>query len=108
MEAAEDTGDRFEPHGLEGAGRSLYSSTDEDVAVRLRLAPAARWVAEYYVASDLRELEDGSVEVTLPARRLGWVARLLLRLGPDAAVLDPPELAEEARDLARRAIGRYR
>jgi proteasome accessory factor C len=103
-----ETGERFEPRGLAGAGRALYSSTDDDVAVRLRLAPAARWVAEYYVCTEVRELDDGSVEVTLPARRLGWVARLLLRLGPDATVLNPPELADQVRELARRAIGRYR
>ena len=33
------TGEGFEPRGLEGAGRSLYTPTEEDVAVRLRLRP---------------------------------------------------------------------
>ena len=78
------------------------------MAVRLRLRPAARWVAEYYVSTDLVEGEDGSVAVTLPARRLDWIALLLLRLGPDAEVLEPPELGERARELARRTLDRYR
>jgi proteasome accessory factor C len=104
----EDLGETFEPRGLAGAGRSLYSSTEADVSVRLRLRPAARWVAEYYASTDLVEEADGSVEVSLPARRLGWIALLLLRLGRDAEVLDPPELAEQVRDLARRTLARYR
>jgi predicted DNA-binding transcriptional regulator YafY len=35
------------------------------------------------------------------------VARLLLRVGPEATVLDPPELQAEVRDLARRTLDRY-
>ena len=47
------------------------------------------------------------LEVTLPARQLGWVARLLLRVGSDAEVVAPPELADEVRDLASRTLARY-
>jgi predicted DNA-binding transcriptional regulator YafY len=43
----------------------------------------------------------------MPAGRLGWVARLLLRVGADAEVLAPPELAEELRRLALRTLARY-
>ncbi|HEX6130140.1 MAG TPA: WYL domain-containing protein, partial [Actinomycetota bacterium] len=73
----------------------------------LRLRPGARWVAEYYATTDLVELPNGSVEVTLPSRRLAWVARLLLRLGPDADVLEPSELEDRVRDEARAALARY-
>ena len=38
-----------------GAGRDLYSPTGEDVSVRLRLRPAARWIAEYYATTELEE-----------------------------------------------------
>ncbi len=71
----------------------------DDVPVRLRLRPAARWIGEYYATTETLELEDGELEVTLPARQLGWVARLLLRVGPDAEVVAPPELADEVREL---------
>ena len=107
IRVAEPTGERFEPRGLEGAGRALYTPTEEDVAVRLRLAPGARWIAEYYATSEAVERHDGSLDVVLPARSLGWVARLLLRVGPEATVLDPPELQAEVRDLARRTLDRY-
>jgi proteasome accessory factor C len=98
----------FEPRGLAGAGRALYSPTSEDVPVRLRLRPAARWVAEYYVTTDVVERDDGTTEVTLPARRLDRIAGLLLRLGEDAEILEPQELSQTVRDIARRTLAGYR
>ena len=107
IRSAELTDVPFEPHGLQGAGRALYTPTEEDVPIRLRLAPQARWVGEYYATEDEVELPDGSLEVTLPAKTLGWVARLLLRVGRDATVIDPPELAAQVSALARRTLDRY-
>jgi proteasome accessory factor C len=107
IRSAELTDDTFEPRGLQGAGRALYTPTEEDVAIRLRLAPGARWIGEYYATEDEVELPDGSLEVTLPAKTLGWVARLLLRVGHDATVIDPPELSAQVSDLARRTLDRY-
>jgi len=104
---AELTGDRFHPRGLEGAGRELYSPSGKDLTVRLRLRPGARWIAEYYATTDRVELDDGSLEATLPAKQLEWVANLLLRVGPHAEILDPPQLAELVREQARRALENY-
>src|SRR5439155_7619680 len=104
---ATDTTETFEPRGLAGAGRQLYTPTEADVPVRLRLHPGARWIAEYYATTEPVE-RDESLEVTLPARQLGWVAGLLLRVAPDAEVLDPPELGERVRELAERTLARYR
>ena len=108
IRSAERTGERFSPRGISGAGRALYTPTDQDVAVRLLLAPAARWVAEYYAVTDTSERSDGSLEVTLPSKRLGWVAALLLRLGSDAEILTPTDLRGRVKDLAERALERYR
>jgi len=102
-----ETDRRFRPRGLEGAGRPLYTQGEHDVAVRLRLRPDARWVAEYYATVDVSTFDDGSVEVTLPARQTAWVARLLLRLGPDAEVVEPAELRTQTRAIAEAALARY-
>jgi proteasome accessory factor C len=102
------TGIGFEPRGLEGAGRALFTPTGDEVPVRMRLGPGARWIAEYYVTEHAVELEDGSLEVTLPSARLGWVAGLLLRVGSDAEVIAPPEAVEAVEDLARHTLTRYR
>jgi proteasome accessory factor C len=105
---ARPAGVTFEKRGLAGAGRALYSPTAEDVPVRLRLGSGARWVAEYYVTTDVVDRADGTVDVTLPARRLDRVARLLLRLGGEVTVLSPPELSEKVRELARETLRAYR
>lgn len=107
VRSAVRTGATFAPRGLEGAGRDLYSPTGEEVAVRLRLRPAARWIAEYYATTHVKELDDGGLDVTLPARQLGWVARLLLRVGDDAEVVEPPDLRDDVRRLARDTLARY-
>jgi proteasome accessory factor C len=104
----EPTAESFEPRGLEGAGRPLYTPSDEDIEVRLRLGPSARWIAEYCTATEVTELSDGRAEVSLPTRQLGWVARLVLRAGTAAEVIAPPELANEVRSLAGQTIAHYR
>jgi proteasome accessory factor C len=102
-----ETGDTFEPRGLAGAGRELYTGSEEDVEVRLRLGEGVRWVAEYYVVSDSRD-RDGSLEVTLPTKSLAWVPKLVLRLGGAVEVLAPEELRTATRELAGEALRRYR
>ncbi|HEX9312977.1 MAG TPA: WYL domain-containing protein [Actinomycetota bacterium] len=102
------TGLRFEPRGLAGRGRALYTRTDRDVPVRLALGPGARWVAEYYEVETKREGADGSLEVTLPTKELAWVAKLVLRLGGEARVLDPPELLTLVAETAWKTLSLYR
>jgi proteasome accessory factor C len=108
IRSAEETGNRFDPRGLTGAGRPLYSRSDRDVLVRLLLAPAARWVAEYYVTESVRERPDRRLEVTFPARDLEWVVKLVLRLGGEAEVLEPEALGRMVRQAAGDALRRYR
>ncbi len=107
IRSADSTGERFEPRGLAGAGRPLYSPTDRDVSVRLLLKPAARWVAEYYEIAEEVERQDGCLEAVLPASRLEWVTRLLLRLSGDAEVIEPEALRALVRDLAGRTRKPY-
>ena len=107
IRSVERTGAGFEPRGLEGAGRPLYTPGQDDLRVRLRVSPAARWVAEYYETSEERELEGGGLELVIPASRLGWLERLILRLGPDVEILEPQGLKDRVRELAGRTRKRY-
>jgi len=107
IRSVEPTGVRFEPRGLQGAGRPLYTPGRDDVSVTLRLAPAARWVGEYYETVRETELPDGRLEVELPAGRLAWLERLLLRLGVDAEAMAPEVLKDRVRDLAVLTRKRY-
>ena len=108
VRTVEETEERFEPRGLAGAERPLYTRSDRDVSVHLRLGPGARWVAEYYVVEEVREVGDGALEVTLPAKDLQWVTKLVLRLGGEARVLGPPELEAAVREMAARTLAPYR
>ena len=107
MRGIRPTGERFEPRDLVGQGRPMYSPGAADIRVRLRLGPGARWVAEYYEVEEEREA-DGLLEIVLPTKDLSWVAKLLLRLGGEAEVLDPPELVEAAGRALEATLGRYR
>ncbi len=98
---------RFEPRGLAGAGRPLYTPTGEDVEVRLVLHPGARWVAEYYETTSEVDLPDGTLEIVLPAKRLEWVARLMLRLAGEARIVGPEVLKDRVRELVSRTLERY-
>ena len=100
------TDERFEPRGLAGAGRPLYTRSREDIPVRLRLKPPARWVAEYYEVEKTAE-RGGEIEVTLPTKQLAWVAKLMLRLGGQATVVEPEDLRDHTRDLARSTLSLY-
>ncbi|WP_433798585.1 helix-turn-helix transcriptional regulator [Actinomycetospora sp. CA-084318] len=73
----------------------------------LRLAPAARWVAEYYPMEDVVADDDGSARVHMRYGDRAWMVRLLLGLGETVEVLWPPELAAERADRAREALAAY-
>jgi proteasome accessory factor C len=77
--------------------------------VTLDLAPAARWVVETYPVEDVREQDEGRILVRLAVSATPWLQRLLLRLGPDARVVeaDDATLHRAGRDAARRLLGRY-
>lgn len=65
--------------------------TEEEVpSVTLRLQPAAFWVSEYFPIGERRDAPGGCIDVTLPVSSEAWLMRLLLRLAPHAAVLEPP------------------
>ncbi|MGH9129810.1 MAG: helix-turn-helix transcriptional regulator [Acidimicrobiales bacterium] len=66
-----------------------------------------RWVVESYPTLGAEEAGDGRLKVTLAVGGLAWLERLLLRLGPDAEVVDPPELADAGRRAASRLLGMY-
>jgi len=86
----------------------VFRPRPEDTRVTVRLAPDADWVLEAYPTEGARQERDGSWRVVLVASERAWLERLLLRLGPAAEVLDPPEWRAAAAAAARRVLARYR
>jgi proteasome accessory factor C len=74
--------------------------------VTLHLAPAARWVVDYYPVESVIEQPDGLL-VGIRTADLAWLRQLVLRLGGAARVLDPPALAEDVRRTAQSALAAY-
>jgi proteasome accessory factor C len=105
------TGHRFEPpvRGDEAHfGKTVYHPRAEDPRVTLELAPEAAWVVESYPSEETRERSDGSWRVVLAVSERAWLERLLLRLGPAARVVAPPELRAVGAEAAKRLLTRYR
>jgi len=65
----------------------FFTAADDVRTVTLRLAPEARWVAEYYSVTAERPQQDGSLEVDLVVADTRWLTRLLLRVAPHATVV---------------------
>ena len=49
----------------------------------------ARWVVEEYPVDEVKERRNGQVEVRLPVSSDRWLAKLLIRSGPNAVLVEP-------------------
>jgi proteasome accessory factor C len=107
IRAVRPTGVRFEAGSVSFEPGEVYNPRRTDPRVRLRLSPAAAWVPEAFPAESVTELTGGETEVVLAVSEPAWLDRLLLQLGPEAKVVDPPEMARAAADTARRVLERY-
>ena len=104
---AESTAERFEIPAEPPPPVVRYSPGEEDVRATIRLAPHARWVTEYYPVDVLEEADDGGVVVEFSASDPSVAARLLVRLGDGASLIDGAEVAAAAEDLRTRILARY-
>jgi proteasome accessory factor C len=107
VRALEPTGEHFEPSDRE-PDPSVYRPRPEDPRVTILLRPEARWVVEAYPTEMVVEEPDGRQRVVLAVSGRAWLERLLLRLGPAAEAVDPPQQAEIGRAAAARLLARYR
>lgn len=111
--------DRIESYSLTGSSAEPSSQplptpgswfTDGSIPrVVMRVAPPARWAIERYPI-DQREGpdDDGWVTVTMPIVSEPWFARMLVRLGADAEVVEPSDLRAIGRQASERVLARYR
>lgn len=87
--------------------KGLFQPDELDPVAVLDLEPAARWVAEYYPVERQQELDEGGLRIWLKYSNNGWLQRLVLRLGGQATLNEPTELAQEVRLRARAALAHY-
>lgn len=100
-----ETDERFEVPAERPVPHVGYVPSDGDVSAVIRLRPPARWVVEYYPVTIVRE---DPLEIRFSASDPAIIARLLLRLGPDAELLEGAQVREALDDVRRRVAARYR
>jgi proteasome accessory factor C len=107
IRSAQATDDHFTPPESPPPPEVGYTPGVDDVQATIRLRPGAEWVADYYPVEIVSEDEDGRT-VVFSAADPAVAARLLLRLGDGAELLEGSEVADRLTDLRRRVLGRYR
>lgn len=99
-------GEIFDPPDGSAPGE-VFVPGPEARSVRLAIPSSSRWVVEAYPCADVDERAGGGLVVTLAVAGTAWLERLLLRLGPEAEVIDPPDLIDAGRRAAERILAAY-
>jgi proteasome accessory factor C len=86
---------------------SLFDGDPALPSARLRVAPSASWMFDYYPMREVLELPDGSCEAVMTYASEDWMTRLVLGFGPAVRVLEPASLAQRVRDAAAAALESY-
>jgi proteasome accessory factor C len=85
----------------------LFQPASDDLLATVDLQPGARWVADYYPHEGAEELADGGLRLRLRVSDPAWLVRLTLRLGGQARVVIPSDIAERVRREAEHALRAY-
>jgi proteasome accessory factor C len=90
-----------------GPDTSLFDADPSLPSARLRIAPSATWMFDYFPMRMVSELPDGSCEVQMTYASEEWMARLVLGFGAAVQVLAPSSLAERVQGAAEAALRAY-
>lgn len=101
------TGEHFTPRPVDPVIERGWFADGPSTEVVLWVTGEGRWVVETYPVVSVEADGDG-LRVRLPVASERWLARLLLRLGPRARVLEPATLAGVGREAAVLVLTRYR
>lgn len=104
LDVAADPPPAAQPRDL---SEGLFQPAADDMLATVDLVPGARWVADYYPHESADDLPDGGLRVRLRVSDPAWLVRLALRLGGQARIVIPSELAERVQQEARRALQAY-
>jgi proteasome accessory factor C len=85
----------------------VFTPHADDQLVRVALGPGAAWVSDYYPTESVEPVPGGGAVIALRTADTAWLRRLMWRLGSQATVLEPAELALAVRQGARSALDAY-
>jgi len=103
---ARATGAGAESHGPRPVADSWAETLAQASVVHLAVSDEAAWIGEYYPTREVTRSASGTA-VTLSVVEPSWLVRLLLSLGDQVRRVDPPDVAQIARDLARTTLEEY-
>lgn len=86
---------------------AVYFESDQAMSVTLEIDPRANWVCDYYPLTSQELLDDGWIRISLKAGGTAWLERLLLRLGPEARLIEPESLKQKLKATAASMARRY-
>jgi proteasome accessory factor C len=89
-------------------GEAAFVPGPDATVARVAVDDSGRWLIDAFPHLGIDRLADGRTVISLAVASTVWFDRLLLRLGPHAEVLDPPELVASGRLAAQRLLARYR
>lgn len=98
--------EEFQPPSEPPEPQVRYTPSEEDVRCRIALRRAARWVLDYYPVDVVEESDEETV-IDFSAGDPSVAARLLLRLGDRARLLEGQEVRAELESLGERILARY-
>ena len=106
IRTATPTGDRFTPNPTSSDATIRYTAGDDDVHVTIRLVGEARWVADYY---PVEVIDDGpdAMTIQMSVGDAAVAARLLIRLGSNAVLLEGSDAANATANLRSRILEIY-
>jgi predicted DNA-binding transcriptional regulator YafY len=108
IRSVEPTGDTFDPPDEPPPPMVSYTPSETDAQAVLRLGPRARWVVDYYPVEILEdEGAEGQITLRFSAADPTVAARLLLRLGPDAELIEGEEVGARLAELRAAILSRY-
>ena len=108
IDSARLTNEHFEPRAVSIPDSLSIAAGDDTVEATIVIPPEARWIVETYPVEHALEEPDGRWRVTLIVASARFLERLLLRAGPTAEVVAPPEWRDLGPRAARRLLERYR
>lgn len=107
--AALGTGERFTPEPVEAPIDGDWFAASPDARVATLLLPSsAGWVVDHHPVRVVTTEPDGRLRVELAVVSERWLARLLLRVGAEAEVVEPVEWRSLAATTAEQVLARYR
>ena len=96
----------YEPSVADASSIVRYESSPDDHVVEFTVGPGSRWVTEYYPV-EASPRADGGQRVAMRVSDPLVAARLLLRLGSDANLVEGDAVAASLADLRARVLLRY-